>query len=159
MNINQGFYYYFHFVYIHVYLMCMPPMEYIIIIILIIVLPSAIDCFYFHFKRTSPAVSLTHLTLPCSLYQPSYTKTHGPQPIDLVNSITVIVIVIVIVWCSVVMREKYSFNILSNPLTVVASLLNIVAHIYIRHYISLNIGNSLLIMSIFFMQIGSFFNL
>jgi len=85
-----------------------------------------------------------------------YTKTHGPEPIDLVNSITVIIIIIVVVvvvvgWCSVVMRGKYSFNFSFNPRAVVVSLLNAYIYryaicIYIQQFMSQNTVNSLLIM-------------
>jgi len=126
----------------------MSSIEYvIIIIILIIVLPSEIDCFYFHFKRTFAAV----IHSPTSPYldrfsSPRYTKTHGLQPIDLVNSITIIVIiiivivvvvvvVIIVVWCSVVMREKHSLNFSFNSPAVIASLLYIVAYIHTTVYI------------------------
>jgi len=115
MNENQGFYYYFHFVCLRV---CLPSNIYnnnnnntnnsI---------PISNWLFFIFISNGRPLPSSTrplHL-LPylARFSRPRYTKTHGPEPIDLVNSVTVIVIIIVVVdivvvWCSVVMRKKYS---------------------------------------------------
>lgn len=115
---------------------------------LIIELPSAIDCFYFHFKRPLPRPSvirssLTHPIIPAFAWlsqrrSPRYTKTPGPESIDLVNSITVIV-----VRCSVVMREKYIFHLILSCHRFTSQCLFIYKYKHHKRHLSLNIRNLL----------------